>query len=147
MTIKIKFSTIDGCRKTVTYKTLAGARKAAHARVGAHPEIGSTYAVSSDGVVTVTVSGCTLAELFPAPAPVTAIPANVIFYVVAGVSYDTFDAARAKQLQFSADGDSVAIETYNTSDAYDCDTIDDPACYTPVVFRYGPFPIDDEIPF
>ena len=33
--------------------------------VGAHPEIGSTYAVSGDGVGKVTCQGVSLSELFP----------------------------------------------------------------------------------
>jgi hypothetical protein len=62
--IKLYFSTIDGCRNVKRFKTLAGARKAAHERVGRYPEIGSTYAVSGDGVVKVTVAGCSLNALF-----------------------------------------------------------------------------------
>lgn len=65
--IKLYFSTIDNCRSVKVFKTLAGAQKAAWDRVGKHPEIGSNYAVSGDGVVKVTVAGATLKELFPEP--------------------------------------------------------------------------------
>lgn len=67
--IRLYFSTIDNCRKVARYKSLAGAQKAAWDRVGKHPEIGSNYAVSGDGIAKVVVSGdATMAELFP-PVP------------------------------------------------------------------------------
>lgn len=65
--IKLYFSTVDNCRSVKTFATLAGAQKAAWDRLGKHPEIGSTHAVSGDGVVKVTVVGTTLKELFPEP--------------------------------------------------------------------------------
>lgn len=63
--IKVRYSSIDGFKKTKTFKTLKGAQKAAHYWIGAHPEIGSTYAVSGDGVGKVTLQGATLKEVFP----------------------------------------------------------------------------------
>lgn len=69
MKIRLYFSTIDNCRSTRLFKSLKGAQKAAWDRVGRHPEIGSNYAVSGDGIAKVVVSGdATLAQLFP-PAP------------------------------------------------------------------------------
>jgi len=62
--IKVTYSTIDRFRRTKTFKTLAGARKFAQHWVGATPEIGSTYAVSGDGVGKVTVEGASLKDLF-----------------------------------------------------------------------------------
>lgn len=62
--IKVTYSTIDRFRKTRTFKTLTGARKFAQNWVGKTPEIGSTYAVSGDGVGKITVEGATLANLF-----------------------------------------------------------------------------------
>lgn len=61
--IKLRFSSLDGARWTKTFKTIEGARKAALHQIGP-PEIGSTYAVSGDGVCKVTVEGCTIKELF-----------------------------------------------------------------------------------
>lgn len=68
MKIRLYFSTIDNCRSTRLFKSLKGAQKAAWDRVGKHPEIGSNYAVSSDGIAKVVVSGdATMAEMFPPP--------------------------------------------------------------------------------
>jgi hypothetical protein len=63
--IKLRFTTLDGIRKTKKFKTLAGARKAAHDWVGKSAEIGSTYAISGDGVVKVTTEGCSLFDIWP----------------------------------------------------------------------------------
>ena len=72
--IAVRYSATDGYATTRWYKTLTAARAFAVAMVGAHPETyGSSYAVSDDGVGTVRVTGCTLAELFGA---VTAAPAG-----------------------------------------------------------------------
>lgn len=62
--IKLRFSTLDGIRKTKAFKSLKGARKAAHAWIGADADVGGHYAVSTDGVVKLTVEGCTLADIF-----------------------------------------------------------------------------------
>ena len=71
--IKVIYNAIDGARDTREFKTLSGAKVFAHKAIGPHPEIGSTYAVSGDGVGKIEVFGATLAELFPeegaAPAP------------------------------------------------------------------------------
>jgi len=65
--IKVSYSAVDAPnrRATRTYATLKGAMTFAHNWVGPHPEIGSGYAVSGDGIGKVTVRGATLAELFP----------------------------------------------------------------------------------
>ena len=63
--IVIRYSTIDRFRTKRTFSTLNGAREFAHHWVGAHPELGSSYAVSADGVGKITVEGVTLQELFP----------------------------------------------------------------------------------
>lgn len=63
--IKIRYSAIDGAAKTKTFKTLAKAKAYAVDRVGTGPEIGSSYAVSSDGVGKIRIEGCTWQELFP----------------------------------------------------------------------------------
>jgi hypothetical protein len=62
--ITIRYTSIDRCRVTRKYKTLAHARAFAVKYVGPSPELGSTYAVSSDGVGKITVEGVTLRELF-----------------------------------------------------------------------------------
>ena len=64
--IKLRFTTIDGIKKTKSFKTLVGARKAAQNWLGKDATPGGYYAVSADGVVVMTIeTGCTLAELFP----------------------------------------------------------------------------------
>jgi len=63
--IVVIYRSSDGVRFVKRYATIEPARKFAHHYVGAHPDIGSTYAVSHDGIGTIYVEGCTLAQLFP----------------------------------------------------------------------------------
>lgn len=63
--IKIYYSSVDGCRSVKNFKSLAGAKKYSHRMIGKHPEIGSNYAVSGDGIGKVQVAGASLAEMFP----------------------------------------------------------------------------------
>ena len=63
--IFVVYSSIDGCHLQRVFETLADAQAFAHYYVGAHPEQGSNYAVSADGVGKVVVTGATLDELFP----------------------------------------------------------------------------------
>jgi hypothetical protein len=66
MQISVTYNSLDGYRKTRVFGSLKGARKFAQDWVGEHPEIGSTYAVSSDGIGKVQVAGdATLNDLFP----------------------------------------------------------------------------------
>ena len=65
--IRVVYTSIDGCRKARSYKTISGARVWAHRMVGPHPEQGLTYAVCPDGIGKVTVSGASLRGLFPDP--------------------------------------------------------------------------------
>lgn len=67
LVITVRYSSIDRYRTRRTFKTLEGARKFAVHYVGEHPEMGSTYAVSDDGVGKIEVEGCTLRELFKEP--------------------------------------------------------------------------------
>ena len=67
MKLRISYSAIDGFRTHRTFRTLAGASAFARGYVGDHPEMSRTYAISGDGVGKITYTGCTLAELFPAP--------------------------------------------------------------------------------
>ena len=63
--IKLKYSSVDGYRKTRSFKTLKGARAFAQHYVGKNPEMGSTYAVSGDGIgKIVVVEGIALTDLF-----------------------------------------------------------------------------------
>lgn len=67
MTIIVRYSSIDsyGRSKRRVFKTLATARRYAQKWVGRHPDLGSSYAISGDGVGKITVSGdATLTELF-----------------------------------------------------------------------------------
>jgi len=67
--IRVVFSTIDGCRMSRKFKTLAGAMKFAHSKIGPHPDTGSWYAVGTYGDAKIEVAGATLRELFPESAP------------------------------------------------------------------------------
>jgi len=61
--IKVRYLSVDGCSKSRQFKTLKGARKFAHECVGEHPDLGSCYAVSFDGVGRITTN-IPLQELF-----------------------------------------------------------------------------------
>lgn len=66
--IKIIYSSIDGFRKARSFKSLKGAQAFAHRYVGPHPDRGSSYAVSDDGIGKIVIgygSGISLADLFP----------------------------------------------------------------------------------
>jgi hypothetical protein len=64
--IVVRYQSIDRFSKTRTFKTLAGAQKFAQNWVGKTPDLGSSYAVSEDGIGKITVSGASLLDLFPA---------------------------------------------------------------------------------
>lgn len=64
-TIIVRYSSIDHFSETRRFATLAGAQAYAHRRIGPHPDQGSGYAVSDDGVGKITVRGATLGTLFP----------------------------------------------------------------------------------
>jgi hypothetical protein len=61
--IKVYYSTIDGHSTAKSFHSLTEARAWAKYWVG-NPEIGSSYAISGDGIGKITCSGCTLYELF-----------------------------------------------------------------------------------
>lgn len=68
--IKLTWSTVDHHSESRGFSTIEGARKYAHRKVGAHPEIGSTYAIDAFGVSKIVIqTGTTLAELFPEEPP------------------------------------------------------------------------------
>jgi hypothetical protein len=70
MEIKIRYSAIDGFCASRTFKTIRGARQYAHRAIGETPELGSSYAVSGDGMGKIEIgAGTTWAELFPALFP------------------------------------------------------------------------------
>ncbi len=62
--ISVVYKSVDGARISRKFATVAGARRFAVRYVGEHPDIGSTYAVSSDGIGKVEVSGIALRDLF-----------------------------------------------------------------------------------
>lgn len=66
--ITVTYTSIDGVRNRRSFVTLRGAQTFAQDYVGRHPEIGSGYAASGDGVGQVYVTGCSLAQLFPPTA-------------------------------------------------------------------------------
>jgi hypothetical protein len=62
--IRLHTRTLDGLRETRTFTTLAGARRYFARRIGALHDVGSTYAVSADGMVTLYIyRGVTWTEL------------------------------------------------------------------------------------
>lgn len=63
--ITLRYHAVDGHRTTRVYKTIETARAYAQKMLGECPELGQNYAVSGDGVGTITAEGCTLIELFP----------------------------------------------------------------------------------
>jgi hypothetical protein len=65
MKIVVRYRSIDRCSKRGVFKTLAGAQRFAQKWVGETPDLGGTYAVSSDGIGKVTCDGCALIDLFP----------------------------------------------------------------------------------
>lgn len=67
--ITVRVSTLDHHSESRHFVTIPGARAYAARWVGRSPEMGSTYAVSGDGVARVTVLGISLKELFAEPAP------------------------------------------------------------------------------
>jgi len=61
--IVVRYSAIDRYRKNYRYSTLEGAAKRVRELLGDYFDIGSSYAVSGDGVGKVTLEGATFAEL------------------------------------------------------------------------------------
>ncbi len=66
MDISVTYTSIDRCRETRKFKTLAGAQRFAQKMIGRAPEMGSYYAVSGDGIGKIEARGVFLHELFPA---------------------------------------------------------------------------------
>lgn len=75
MELIVTYSSVDGYRSRRTFKTHRAAKRFAVEYVGPHPEVGPGYAVADDGIGKVTVSGCTLAQLFGDGPPPPADPA------------------------------------------------------------------------
>ena len=68
MDIRVSYKTIDHFSQTRRFKTIKGAQKYAQKWLGETPDLGTWYAVSYDGVGRITVSGCSLRDLFPKSA-------------------------------------------------------------------------------
>lgn len=97
MNIKIRYSAVDGYGELRAFKSLAGAKRYAVRRVGEHPEIGSYYAVSGDGVGKIEVYGgdASLADLFPPePDPYAAEQAAYEAHMAEEARLDREDAER-----------------------------------------------------
>lgn len=70
--IKVRYSSVDSRGgKWRSFKTLKRARIFAQHWIGKYPEIGSTYAVSGDGIGKIEVQGAKLADLFGDEKPAT----------------------------------------------------------------------------
>jgi len=62
--IKVRYSSVDGGGKWRSFKTLKRARIFAQYWIGKNPEVGSTYAVSGDGIGKIEAQGVALRDLF-----------------------------------------------------------------------------------
>lgn len=116
--IKLHFATLDGIRKTKRFKTLAGARKAAHDWVGKDAQIGGHYAISTDGVVKVSSEGCTLVELFSSCIINTPATSCLFYKIKADGQYLTqVFATRAAAIEYIDENqlDDVTYDNYDGS--------------------------------
>lgn len=107
MKIKVTYTSIDRVRKVRTFKTIEAAKAFAVQWVGKYPEMGSTYAVSGDGVGKIEVEGCTLKELFAEPKTPAQAEKEKPLWIVAGRQFETWEAARAESLSLMAEGYGV----------------------------------------
>lgn len=64
-TITVVYSSIDHFSETKVCGTLEEARNFAQDWIGNRPEIGSSYAISGDGVGKIECYGCKITDLFP----------------------------------------------------------------------------------
>jgi hypothetical protein len=81
--IKVKYSCEGRIAKWRSFRTLGRARVFAQYWVGKNPEIGSTYALSRDGIGKIEVRGATLADLFSeAKVEPEVTPRQIEIYVV-----------------------------------------------------------------
>lgn len=62
--ITLIYRTCDGVREERVFHTLRAAQRYAEEWMGSNAEIGSSYAVSSDGIATMSVQGASLREVF-----------------------------------------------------------------------------------
>jgi hypothetical protein len=81
--IMVYYTSIDGAEKADAFNTVEEAGAWARHWVGDHPEIGSSYAVSGDGIGKIEVMGAELADLFPSPVEQTAEEINAELAAVA----------------------------------------------------------------
>jgi hypothetical protein len=63
--IALTYQSVDGHSRKAVFKTKAGAARFARKWVGTAPDIGTSYAVSADGVGTLRAVGIALEDLFP----------------------------------------------------------------------------------
>lgn len=62
--ISITYLAVDGFTETRAFETHAEARTYAVHWIGAHPEIGRSYAISGDGIGRITAEGIAIHDLF-----------------------------------------------------------------------------------
>src|SRR5688572_14943726 len=65
--ITIRYAAVDGFSQVRSFYTLKLAQAYAVDRLGDAPDLAGAYAVSPDGVGTITVDGARLEDLFPTP--------------------------------------------------------------------------------
>lgn len=63
--IKVRYSSVDRYTEARSFLTLAGASRYARMWIGDHPELGTRYAISGDGVGKIVCEGATMPQLFP----------------------------------------------------------------------------------
>ena len=95
--IKVKYSSVDGRGgKWRSFKTLGRARVFAQYWVGKNPEIGSTCAVSGDGIGKIEVQGANWLTCSATRRAKPMKPGEVVIYVVNALSRYFDDRAKAE---------------------------------------------------
>lgn len=110
--IAIRYEACDGFRQRRTFKTLIGARRYSHERIGETPELGRTYAASGDGVGTIRVDGATLLDIFPllAPKPEREPRPYLSYEQMQGDTGNDYDERDERSIGYEAIGKQYPIE-------------------------------------
>jgi hypothetical protein len=113
--IKVRYSSIDGVRKSRKFKSVASASKFARYYVGDHPDIGPHYAVASDGIGKVEVEGATFAELFPSREQAKRVAELEQVWKATHRDYKGRDANGVRSIMVFRNG-SVIVPLYDLTD-------------------------------
>ena len=115
--IKVRYSSVDGYRESRKFKSAAGAGKYARKLVGDHPDIGSHYAVSSDGIGKVEIEGASFAELFPSREKAERLAKLEAVWHATHRDYKGRDANGVRAIMVLRDGGSVIVPLFDLTDA------------------------------